>query len=274
MKKLSFIGAGNMGGAIIKALCSTDLASMLTITDYNQEKASEMAQQLGCHVAADNNEAAQHGDFVFLCVKPQVMRGVVEGISETLNARIAAGERPALVSIAAGLRIDALRSFLKGACAELPIIRLMPNTPVTIGKGMTALACDEALVLDGTVETLSSILSPTGRCERLPESLFDAFTAVASCGPAFAYQLIEALADGGVLAGLPRAAAMTYAAQMLLGSAAMVLETGTHPAALKDAVCSPGGATIAGVAALEKNGFRNAAIEAIVASYKKTKQLG
>ena len=153
-----------------------------------------------------------------------------------------------------------------------PIIRMMPNTPVALGDGMIQY-CSDDVEPEKMAEWLAA-MAPAGRLDAVPEGMMDAASAVSGCGPAYAYMFVEALADGAVKCGVPRAKAMRYAAQMLLGSASLLLETGEHPGALKDAVCSPGGSTIAGVAALEDRGFRGAAIAAVEAAYRRTKELG
>ena len=178
-----------------------------------------------------------------------------------------------LVSIAAGVTISSLRGWLAGLVWDVPILRVMPNTCAAIGKGMLALT-DGGAGAEEALAGAEAILAGAGRVERMAEGLMDQFTAVAGCGPAYVYLLIEALADGGVMAGLPRAQAQTYAAQTVLGAAAMVLETGKHPGQLKDEVCSPGGSTIVGVAALEAGGFRTAAIRAVQAAFEKNQELG
>ena len=270
---VSFIGSGNMGGAIIRAACQALDPAKIQITDYDPDKAKALAAQTGCKTAADNEEAVRSGDYIFLCVKPQVMGSVLEGISAVLNDELANGHPKVLVSIAAGLTLETLRSKLTGACQKLPIIRIMPNTPVAIGKGMLALSAKDD-VNEEMIADVKEILSKAGRLEQLPENMIDAFTSVSGCAPAFVCLFIEALADGGVLCGLTRTQALTYAAQTVMGSASMVLETGEHPGALKDAVCSPKGSTIVGVAALERHGFRSAAIEAVIDSYNKNTDLG
>jgi len=171
--------------------------------------------------------------------------------------------------MAAGLSIASIREM---AGVDFPVIRIMPNTPAAIGRGMV-LCCAEG-VSDAALQTFRAAMAGAGLLDFVEEKLIDAGSAVAGCGPAFAAMLIEALADGGVACGLPRAKAQLYAAQMLLGTAALALETGEHPGALKDAVCSPGGSTIQGVRALEARGFRSAAFEAVVAAYDKTLELG
>ena len=274
MKRAAFIGSGNMGGALIRAACRAIGPDQVVIADYAKEKAAELAAELGCTAAADNAGAVEGAEVIFLCVKPQVLPGVAAALVPTLNACHGRGENKTLVSIAAGVEIDSLRGFLQGISWDIPILRVMPNTCAAIGKGMLALT-DGGAGNEADLAAVEAILADAGRVERLVgEGLMDQFTAVAGCGPAYVYQFIEALADGGVMAGLPRAQAQTYAAQTVLGAAAMVLETGKHPGALKDEVCSPGGSTIAGVAALESGGFRAAAIQAVLAAFEKNRQLG
>lgn len=270
-KKVSFIGTGNMGGAMIQAACRALDPTRIFITDFNLEKAKQLAEETGCNLVDSNREAVINGDYIFLCVKPQVIGSVLQEIAVALNEHSA--EEKTLVSIAAGVTIDSIRDKLDGACRRIPIIRIMPNTPVSIGKGMMAMALSENVTPEMPGE-IREILQCAGRLEELSESLMDQFTAIGGCAPAFVYLFIEALADGGVMTGLPRAQALTYAAQTVLGSAAMVLETQSHPGVLKDQVCSPGGSTIAGVAALEARRFRSAAIEAVLAAYRKNQELG
>jgi len=271
--KIAFIGAGNMGGAVARSIAQVLPPEQITLATLHPEKARQLSEELGCHWTATNEEAVTTADVIFLCVKPQMMRDVLAALSAPLNTRCANGERPLLVSIAAGLTMDNLRSFLNGDCATLPMARLMPNTPLLIGKGMSALCFDGGDVAENT-RLLTDLLIHSGRCELLSEHLFDQFSAAAGCTTGFAYMMVEAMGDAGVLIGLPRAQSLTYAAQVLYGAAAMVLETGAHPAPLRDAVCSPGGSTIAGVAALEEAGFRHAIIEAVRASFVKTRDLG
>lgn len=267
MKKAAFIGAGNMGGALIQAACQAIGPDQVVITDHAYAKAEELAGKLGCTAVQDNGDALRQAEYVFLCVKPQVMEGVVKALVPALR------EKPdtVLVTIAAGIQIATLRGWL-GDCSPA-ILRIMPNTPASIGMGMLALT-GEQNAKEEHYQAVEAILAKAGRVERLAEGQIDAFSAVAGCGPAFVYPFIEALADGAVKVGLPRQQAMVYAAQMVLGSAAMVLESGKHPGQLKDEVCSPGGSTIAGVAALEARAFRSAAIEAVEAAYHKTVDLG
>ena len=269
LKKAAFIGAGNMGGALIQAACQAIGPEQVIITDHSHTKAETLAQELGCTVAADNRDALSQAEYVFLCVKPQVMEGVVKDLVPALASK----PDTVLVTIAAGIQIATLRGWLSELPFSPTILRIMPNTPASIGMGMLALTGGPE-VQEAHYQAVEAILAKAGRVERLTEAQIDAFSAVAGCGPAFVYPFIEALADGGVKVGLPRQQAMVYAAQMVLGSAALVLESGKHPGQLKDEVCSPGGSTIAGVAALEARAFRSAAIEAVEAAYRRTVELG
>lgn len=270
---VSFIGTGNMGGALIHAACRVLDPKQVHITDYLADKAGQMADALGCDCVSSNKDAVLAGNYIFMCVKPQVMGSVLAEIAPVLKECLDRGEKKIVVSIAAGLKIQYFKDQLSVCGDGLRVVRVMPNTPAAIGKGMLAV-CAGAEVEEEYVSGVCEILSDAGRVERLSENLIDQFSVVGGCAPAFVYMFIEALADGGVQCGLPRAQAMTYAAQTVFGAAAMVLESGKHPGELKDAVCSPGGSTIAGVAQLEKCGFRSAAIEAVGAAYEKTLELG
>ena len=171
--------------------------------------------------------------------------------------------------MAAGLTIGTIRAMAGG---NYPVIRIMPNTPAAIGEGMI-LYCAEGVETEEKTAFVD-VMQAAGSFDELSESLIDAGSSVSGCGPAFVYPFIEAMADGAVACGLPRAKAQRYAAQTLVGAAKLVLESGDHPGALKDAVCSPGGSTIQGVRALEQNGFRSAVVEAVIAAYEKTVALG
>ena len=263
MKKVAFIGTGNMGSALIKAACKSLGGEDVAITDHALDKAQALAQATGCTAYPDNRTCVQAAEYIFLCVKPHLIRVVLEEIAPVLVNRV-------VVSIAAGVVTADIHAW---AGEGVPVLRIMPNTPCAIGKGMTALVAGPNAT-EAHLAAVEAILAQSGRVERIQESLIDAFGAVAGCGPAFVYPYIEALADGGVTAGLSRPQALTCAAQMMLGAAAMVLETGEHPGKLKDDVCSPGGSTIVGVAELERHGLRAAAIDAVLAACKKSAELG
>lgn len=269
MSTVSFIGCGNMGSALARAACAAIGPQSVYLSNRTYAKAEALSKELGCQAVQTNVQALDQADYVFLCVKPHLLAGVLKELGPQLE------QRPAkvLISVAAGVTLDTLRSFLPPAAQGIPLLRLMPNTCVEIGQGMSAL-CAGPSAQPSHIQAVQEILSRSGRVDLLDESLMDAFTSVAGCGPAYVYPFIEALADGGVMVGLPRKQAMEYAAQTLIGAAAMVLQTGQHPGALKDAVCSPGGSTIAGVAALEANGLRHAAIQAVLTAMEKNRQLG
>ena len=249
-----------------RAACRSIGPEQVVLFNRTRAKAEALAAELGCGVVDSAADAVWAAEHIFLGVKPNGMRALLEELAPQIRDRHRVGEDKA------GLTIKDMRPHLAGAGYYVPVVRIMPNTCVAIGKGMTALCAGEAA--EAFIRGIEEILSATGRVERIPEGLMDQFSAVAGCGPAFVYPYIEALADGGVMAGLPRKQAMEYAAQMVLGAAAMVLESGRHPGQLKDEVCSPGGSTIAGVAELERGGLRAAAINAVLAAYQRGAELG
>ena len=270
MRTAAFIGTGNMGGALAGAACRSVSPSEIILHNRTAEKAIALAGELGCVPVFTKEAAVRDAKYLFLGVKPQFFTSLAAELIPILKTCHEEGEDKVLVSMAAGLTLASLKEMYAGVGYDIPILRVMPNTCVAIGKGTVAL-CGEG---EEHLRAVERILSGAGLVERLPEGLMDQFTSVAGCGPAFVYPFIEALADGGVMTGLPREQALRYAAQTVLGAAAMVLETGEHPGALKDAVCSPGGSTIAGVAALEQAGLRAAAMDAVLASFARNKELG
>lgn len=259
--KYGFIGCGNMGGAIARALSRQTADIMIADPSAN---AKALAEALGA-VYTDNDTLVSSCDRVFLAVKPHLMKGMLAPLQPIL-----AEKKPLLISMAAGLEIAQIRAF---AGTDLPIIRIMPNTPVSLGKGMIQY-CRNDLVTDDMLAGCLADMQYCGRLDALEERLIDAASALSGSGPAYMYMFIEALADGAVACGVPRAKAYEYAAMTMAGAAEMVLTSGQHPGALKDAVCSPGGSTIAGVQALEQNGFRGAVMECVMAGYLKNKELG
>jgi pyrroline-5-carboxylate reductase len=255
----------------------------IVFTDADKAKAEASAKKLGARALSSNLDAARQGDYVFLAVKPQVLARVLEEIAPPIRERLAeagtapgAAGVPVLVSMAPGWSIPRIQALLAGKGASpgaCPVVRIMPNTPALISRGMIALSPSPEVPAEKTAE-LERILGSAGLVDRVEEPYLDAVTGLSGSGPAFVYLFIEALADGGVRAGLPRDKALRYAAQTVLGSAAMVQETGIHPGELKDMVCSPGGTTIAGVAALENGAFRAAVINAVEAAWRRSAELG
>ena len=250
-----------MGGAIAKALArvTTDFA----ITDRSG-KAAALAAEISCGYLS-TLEIAENCEHIFLGVKPHMMKGVLAPLQSIL-----AEKKPLLITMAAGLTLAQIEEF---AGCRLPVIRIMPNTPVAIGKGVIQY-CRNDLVTDEMLKDFLFDLRFSGKLDELEERLIDAGSAISGSGPAYVYMFIEALADGAVACGIPRAKALEYAAATVIGAGEMVLATGQHPGALKDAVCSPGGSTIAGVRALENHGFRAAAMDAVIATCNRNKELG
>ena len=259
-----FIGTGNMGGALARAAAKAGVTMVLS--NRTHAKAQALAQELGCEAASVAETAARCG-YLFLGVKPQMMLGLFSQIAPVLAQR---KDDFVLVSMAAGLTLADIQAM---AGAPYPVIRIMPNTPVAVGSGVVMYDASENVPPQALAQFCEN-LRCAGLLDPLPEALMDAGSAVAGCGPAFTALFLEALADGGVACGLPRAKAMEYAARMLLGTARLALQSGQHPGQMKDAVCSPGGATIAGVRALEAKGFRGAAMDAVIAAYTRTGELG
>lgn len=265
MSQYGFIGAGTMGGILARALHQTVVEEKICVSDVSASHAQALADQLNGQVA-DNGQIAAECTYIFLAVKPQVLESVLAELCPIFAQR---SDSFVLVSMAAGTDISTVRRYAGG---DYPVIRIMPNTPAAVGEGMILYTADG--VSDAQLTSFLQAMQRAGRLAPIDEKLIDAASAVSGCGPAFVYLFIEALADGAVRCGLPRAAAMEYAAQTLVGSARMVLESGQHPGKLKDDVCSPGGSTIAGVCALENRAFRAAAAEAVCAAYERTLQLG
>ena len=266
MNTFGFIGAGNMGGAIITALSKKLSSDKIYISDVNVEKRDNICEELSV-IPSTNCDIAKETKYIVLAVKPQFMEAVLNDISPIINSRI---DDIVLVSIAAGLSTEKIRKFAKG---QFKVIRIMPNTPALLGEGMMLYTKTENVTCEEIDEFIKT-MSKCGKWDLIDEKLIDAASALSGCGPAFVYMFIEALADGAVKCGLPREKALEYASQTVKGAAMMVQETDKHPEQLKDEVCSPGGSTIAGVSALEKGKFRANCIEAVEKAYKRTLELG
>ncbi len=301
--KLGIIGIGNMGTAIINGYLTAGSAQKragsIFVVGHDSGKTKDFAAERGLVACGSIGELTAASDIILIAVKPKDVAGVMAEISPELTPE------KMIVSIAAGLTIGRLQTMaaggaevagqaergsirrneagdadgteaagrvLPGNAEKIKVIRVMPNTPAMVGCGMSALCRSESVTEEDFAFVLD-IFRSIGEAEEVPESLMDAVTGVSGSGPAFVYLFIEALADGAVLAGLPRAKATKFAAQTVLGSAKMVLETGSHPGELKDAVCSPAGTTIEGVRALEQAGFRSAAMGAVIAAAEKSKSM-
>jgi pyrroline-5-carboxylate reductase len=265
-QKVGFIGGGNMGEALIKGLLAASLvpADAVHASDVRIERLRTLAQQYGVQLREDNAALVRDVDIVILAVKPQIMASVVRQIAPAVT------RKKLLISIAAGVSTATIRAAL-GKDARL--IRVMPNTPALVLEGVTAIAKAEGLE-PGDLDTAGQIFSAVGRVVTLDEELMDAVTGLSGSGPAYVALVVESLADGGVKMGLDRVTAMTLATQTVLGAARLLLETGMHPGALKDMVSSPGGTTIAGIAALEEGGIRHDLIRAVERATQRSRELG
>lgn len=270
-KTIGFVGGGNMGEAIFSGLISSGAvrAEHICVSDVSQARLNEIVARYGVRVFKNdpaNNlgaaEMAKDCDIVFLAIKPQYARDVIKVVGSHLT------RRQLLVSIVGGLPLAQIEEFIKS-----PVIRVMPNMPMTVREGIAGIAAGSACT-NLHVELATEIFGHLGKTFVLPENLIDPLTGISGCGPAYAYIFIEAMADGGVKSGLPRELAVQVAAQTLLGSAKMALETDKHSGRLKDEVCSPGGSTIAGVHSLEKGGFRAAVIDAVEAGVNRMTEIG
>lgn len=265
-RTIGFVGGGNMGEALIKGLLGASLvpASAIHATDVRLERLKELDRLYGIQVSSDNVELVRHSDIVILAVKPQIMDAVLKEIAPAVT------RRKLLISIAAGVSTAKIRAVLH---KDARLIRVMPNTPALVLEGVTAIAKADGLEPDD-LDAAGEIFSAVGRVVVLEETAMDAVTGLSGSGPAYVAVVIESLADGGVRMGLDRITAMTLATQTVLGAAKLLLETGMHPGALKDMVSSPGGTSIAGVAALEEGGIRTTFIKAVERATVRSRELG
>lgn len=254
-----------MGSAMIGGIISSGLVSPenLIVSARTQETLNRLSARYGIRTTLDNNQAAAESDILFLAVKPNLYESIIKSIRDTVS------EQQIIVSIAAGQTLSRIESLFS---KQVKLIRTMPNTPAMVLEAMSAVTPNEQMTEEDT-QLILSIFRCFGRAELVPESLMDAVVGVSGSSPAYVYMFIEAMADAAVQDGMPRAQAYTFAAQSVLGAAKMVLETGRHPGELKDAVCSPGGTTIAAVAKLEEQGLRNTVIAAQNACSEKSRQM-
>ena len=264
-KKISFLGCGNMAQAMINGVVKAKLfdTSNVMATDFDANKTNYIKESLGILTSNDNNEAVKFADIIVLCVKPQHIKSLLADIKEDITSN------QTIVSIAAGVDIKTLESLIGN---DKKIVRVMPNTPALVGEGMAAI-CPSSSVSKEEIEEIKLIFDSLGKSEIVGEYLMDTVTGVSGSSPAFVYMFIEAMADSAVLNGMNREQAYKFAAQTVLGSAKMILETGKHPGELKDMVTSPGGTTIEGVAELERLGMRNAVIQAQNACIEKSRKM-
>jgi len=266
-QRIGFLGTGQMATALAGGFIAGQAVppSQIIGVDVSAEATGRFQDRLpGSHVVAAPAELCEAADVIFLSVKPQQMKEALAGLSPQLT------ERHLIVSIAAGISLQTMATALGN---ERRFIRVMPNTPALVNAGASAF-CRGGAATDHDADLVKRLLNTVGLAVEVPESLMDAVTGLSGSGPAYVYQFIEALSDGGVRVGLPRAVATQLAAQTVLGAAKMVLETGQHPGALKDAVTSPGGTTIAGLHALEQGGLRGTLMDAVLAATERSKEMG
>ena len=267
IKNIAFLGAGNMAEALIAGLVQGKLAEpdSLLATDISRTRLEDLKNRYNIQVGSHNLDAVLWADIIILCVKPQVADEVLREIKSGLT------ENQLLISIAAGIPIKGIQAKIGETFSSL--VRAMPNTPAVIQEGVTALAGCHGLSSD-RLKLAQSLFEAIGKVVVVDESLMDAVTGLSGSGPAYVYLVIEALIDGGVGVGLPRNIAHILAVQTVLGAAKMVLETGEHPAVLKDRVTSPGGTTIAGLQRLEEGGLRATFLDAVEAAAHRSSELG
>ena len=261
MPTIGFIGTGSMGSALARAAAKSGVWDTILLSNRSRAKAERLSAGIG-GVVTDNAGAAAEADYLLLGVEPAEIPELIAQLRAALDAR----ERKAVVvSMAAGVELSALRGYLGEGAA---VIRIMPNIPAAVGAGVTLFCCSAAVTAEEK-ESFTRLMACSGMVTELEEHLLDAASGVTGCGPAFAAMFVEALADGAVACGLPRKQAVAFSAQMLLGSARLLLESGAHPGELKDRVCSPAGSTIQGVRVLEERAFRAAVTDAVIATFEK-----
>ena len=262
--RIGFIGAGNMAQAIFRRLLAQRFVepAFLHISDALPDLTQRLATELGLRASPNNPALVGEADVIILAVKPIYCAGVLREIRQAL------GEKP-LLSIVTGWTLDMLQTELS---TDAHLLRVMPNTPAMLGEGMTFLGTDHTLS-DKEFSYAQDLFACVGDVQLVEDNLFNAATCISGCGPAFMYHVIEAMADAGVIHGLPRDVAYRAAAQTMVGAGKMVLEGSLHPAELKDAVCSPGGTTVMGMFELEKAGVRKAMLDAVSAAFQKTQQV-
>ena len=270
--KFGLIGGGVMGEALLSRLIAQKIyrPSDVIVSEPQAQRREVLQQQYGVEVTGDNSQAAQVTEVLLLAVKPQILDTIISDLAAlSLGDSTNPDSEVMIISILAGVPLSKLES----AFLHRPVIRVMPNTPATVGAGISAIAAGQGVKPDH-LKLAQQILAAVGEVVEVPEYLMDAVTGLSGSGPAYVALMVEALSDGGVAAGLPRAIASKLALQTVLGTAELLQQTGMHPAELKDRVTSPGGTTIAGVGTLEQAAFRSALIEAVKAACQRSKELG
>ncbi|WP_181349336.1 pyrroline-5-carboxylate reductase [Thalassobacillus sp. CUG 92003] len=264
-KRIGFIGCGKMAQAMITGMLNSNLVSpsQIAATANTEETIEDVASRYGITVTEDNKWVAETSDYLFIAVKPDVYKGVIQEIKSSIN------EDVIIITIAAGMPLDKMKKAFE---QPVKVIRSMPNTPSLLGEGMSVL-CPNDLVQEDELADVMELFNSFGQSELIKESLMDAIPAISGSSPAYVYMFIEAMSDAAVRQGIPRDKAYKLASQAVYGAAKMVLETGEHPGALKDAVCTPGGPTIEAVATLEESNFRSSVMKAMQACTDKSKQL-
>ena len=264
MYKFGFLGAGKMGGAILKGISEATGGENVIVYDKNTDHCRKITAELGCIFSGDVETVVKSSEYIVIGVKPQTAKELLAEVGANLADKKSV---PVIVSMMAGTDIGKICDYLG---FKWPVIRIMPNIAATVGSAMT-LCCANEYVRAEELDYFVKAMEKSGRIDIVEEKNIDSYSIVTGCGPAWICQIAEALADGQVAIGVPRDRAYLYAAQTLAGTAELLLQEGAVPAVLKDSVCSPGGTTIEGVKALEKGAVRSSVIEAVCEAYKKTK---
>lgn len=265
MNTIGFLGGGNMGRAIMEGLLKAGVytAEEIFVYDVTQATLDKLQAELGIQPVHSSREIADKAQTILVSVKPYVVGSLLEEMKTAIRPE------QIIISIAAGISLEQLAGFLS---PENKLVRVMPNTPAMVGEGMSAISANDQLT-EAEKDQVLAIFNSFGKACFVTENLMDAVVGISGSGPAYVYLFIEALADGGVLEGMPRQDAYEFAAQTVLGAAKMVLETGRHPGDLKDMVCSPGGTTIEGVKILEERGFRGAVMDTVHGVAEKNREM-
>ncbi|CUH94273.1 Pyrroline-5-carboxylate reductase [Propionispora sp. 2/2-37] len=264
-KKVGFLGGGAMAEALLRGILKSGLVtpSQITVNDISLSRLDYLREKYQVNISMEGKSVAASADLLFFTVKPQVIHTVLGTVAASVR------QDTLVISIAAGITLATLQQALP----KSPVVRVMPNTPAAVGEAMSAIALG-TYANEEMGKIASAIFSSVGQVVLLPESLLDAVTGLSGSGPGYVFVMIDALADAGVRAGLSRADAILLSAQTLLGAAKMVIETGEHPAKLRDMVTSPGGTTIAGIHVLEQQGIRAAISDAVMAATNRSRELG